>query len=165
MPRTYNINLGEALEITDFLLKLLAKYIQKEDDKFYEKDNKTLLSGEYTLDEKYSNKNVVLMIKLSGGELKESTYYYPTGDVFCFETWKSGYLFQSEMFHYNGKTAQIENYEDGLCVLSKSFDESGETQAEYNYQKGSTQREITDFSNKFLSGLSIKRWLENGWEE
>ena len=165
MSKKFNINLGEAWEIPDFLFKLLEKYIQKEDDKFYEKDNKTLLSGEYILDEKYSNQNIIFKIRLLEGELKESTYYYPTGDVLCTEIWESEYLVQSEMFHYNGKTSQIENYEDGLCVLSKSFDENGETQAEYSYKKGSTQREITDFSNNLLSGLLIKNWLEKGWEE
>tara|TARA_B100000945_G_scaffold319568_1_gene327074 strand:- start:2445 stop:2933 length:489 start_codon:yes stop_codon:yes gene_type:complete len=159
------INLGEAWEIPEFLPKLLEKYIQKEDDKFYEKDNKTLLSGEYILDEKYSNQNIILKIRLLEGELKESTYYYPTGTILCSETWESVYLVQSEMFHYNGKTSQIENYEDGLCVFSKSFDENGETQEEYNYKKGSTVREITDFSNNLLYGLLIKNWLEKGWEE
>ena len=100
----------------------VLKYIQKEDGKFYDKDNKTLLSGKYTLDEKYSNQNTIFEIKFSGGELKESTYYYPTGKTLCSKTWEDQCLVQSEMFHYNGITSQIENYEDGLCIFSKSFE-------------------------------------------
>jgi antitoxin component YwqK of YwqJK toxin-antitoxin module len=165
MSKTFDINLGEELEIQDFLFQLLEKYIQKEDGKFYDKDNKTLLSGKYTLDEKYSNQNTIFEIKFSGGELKESTYYYPTGKTLCSETWKDQCLVQSEMFHYNGITSQIENYEDGLCIFSKSFDENGEIEEEYNYKKGSTEREILDFSNIFLSSFLIKNWLKKGWVE
>ena len=69
------------------------------------------------------------------------------------------------MFHYNGITSKIENYEDGLCIFSKSFDENGEIEEEYTYKKGSTWREISDFSNIFLSSYLIKTWLKNGWVE
>ena len=41
----------------------IGKKLEKEDGKFYDKDNKTLLSGKYTLDEKYSNQ--ILFFKFS----------------------------------------------------------------------------------------------------
>ena len=87
MARDNKININELWEIQDFLGEWLGQYKQKDDDKVYEKDNNTLLSGEFKLDKKYSNGNTVLRIKLANGELKESTFFYPTGEDLQDDGW------------------------------------------------------------------------------
>ena len=164
MARDNKINLNELWEIPDFLGELLGQYKQKDDDKFYEKDNNTLLSGEFTLDKKYSNGNTVLRIKLANGELKESTFFYPTGEVLQCDGWENGYCASSEQFHFNEKTSKIENYKEGLITSSKHFNENGEKEAEYNYKKDDVL-DIKDIPNSLTTPLLIKNWLENGWEE
>ena len=162
--KSRSINLNELWEIPNFLGELLEKYKQKNDDKLYEKDNKTLLSGEVTSDKKYSNGNTVLIIKLENGELKEATFFYPSGKILQHDEWKKGFLTSSEQFHYNEKTSKIEKYKKGLITSSKHFNEKGEKEAEYNY-KNDDPIGIEDTPNSLTTPLLIKGWLENGWEE
>ena len=163
MAKDSSINLDGLWDIPDFLEELLGKYNQKNDNRFYEKDNKTLLSGEVALDKKYSNGNTALIIKFENGELKESIYFYPTGKILQLDKWEKEYLKSSEQFHFNEKTSKIEKYKEGLIISSKHFNEKGDKEAEYNY-KDDDGIDIEDTPNSLTTPLLIKGWLENGWE-
>ena len=164
MAKDSSINLGGPWDIPNFLEELLGKYNQKNDNRFYEKDNKTLLSGEVASDKKYSNENTVLIIKFENGELKESIYFYPTGKILQLDKWEKEYMKSSEQFHFNEKTSKIEKYKGGLIISSKHFNEKGDKEAEYNY-KNDDGMDIEDIPISWTTPLLIKRWLENGWEE
>lgn len=165
MSKSFNFNLGELLDVPDYLSKLLNEFIQKENNRWYEEKNNTLLSGMFELDEKYSNSNTILRVKFMDGFLKESTYFYPTGEVLCSEIWaEDGGLVLSEQFHLNQIASKIEEYKDGVIISSKEFNESGEMEEEYSYKKKDL-RDIADTPNDFTTSLLVKTWLEKGWEE
>ena len=164
MPRTSKINLGELLGAPNYLAKLLSSFAQKE-NKWYDIKTDTPASGIYELEEKYSNKNPVLKAIFTNGLLKESTYFYPTGEVLCSEKWQDDGLMElSQSFHYSKQTCQIEKYKKGVVVSSEHFNENGVLERDYSYGEGEL-RNLDDTPNDLSTSLLIKTWLDKGWKE
>ena len=152
MPKSFSFNLNKLWKLPEPLISVL------EDSKYHEN-----FSGEIEFKEKYKNGNSVFSAFFDSGILKESIFYYPTGEKLCVEEWEGDHIVCSQQFHYNKKPAQIEKYKDGVIISSQSFGEDGEKEGDHNPKE--------DFSTDLSSSISlttrmlVKNWLENGWEE